>query len=348
MRPRFLIVLFVTAVVVLLVILWFRPVHSPSGVKEPQAVGQTGGVPVPTISRANPVPGSNSATTQPSTRPQSITANPNGLQDAMQRFVDDKNQPISFHGEVIDQDSNALTGVQVKSSVEEITIPDPLFKGQELVGSKYVEVSRTTDAAGRFEISGLKGDGFGVTLKKEGYEAESDNYGFAAASGDYANPVIFKMWSTNVHEQLISGKNSFPIVPDGRPYFINLAGGTISESGTGDLRVWVKRPEQVTHGQRYDWSCEVDALDGALALPGTNDSMYVAPAGGYTPSFQFEQTVGGGWGDSTGPRQFYVKLNNGQEYGRITVELFAYYNNQNPGMVRLSYAINPSGSRTLR
>jgi hypothetical protein len=74
----------------------------------------------------------------------------------------------------------------------------------------------------------------------------------------------------------------------------------------------------------------------------------LAPIEGYTTSFQFEQDVGGGWGDSTGDKWFYVSLNNGQEYGKITIELMAYYNDQIPGMIRISYAINPSGSRILR
>ena len=76
--------------------------------------------------------------------------------------------------------------------------------------------------------------------------------------------------------------------------------------------------------------------------------MYLAPADGYTPTFKFEQKVGGGWGDSTGEKQFYVRLNNGQVYGRIAIELFAYYNDRMPGMVRVQYVLNPSGSQILR
>ncbi len=47
-------------------------------------------------------------------------------------------------------------------------------------------------------------------------------------------------------------------------------------------------------------------------------------------------------------KRFYVQLNNRQEYGRITIELYARYNDQTPGLIRLSYAIDPSGSRILR
>lgn len=219
------------------------------------------------------------------------------------------------------------------------------------IGSKNIQIERTSDASGRITISGATGKGLDIeSVQKSGYELEPNaprSYG--VASGSYGNPVIFKMWNTNVHEQLITGERKFSIVPDGRPYVIELTKGTMSETGAGNLKVWVKRPAQVTLGERYDWSCEVDAINGGLLQEtDSSSSMYSAPTDGYVPTFQFEQKVGSGWGDTTGPQRFYVKLDNGQEYGRITIELYARYNNQTPGLIRLSYAINPSGSRILR
>jgi len=138
-------------------------------------------------------------------------------------------------------------------------------------------------------------------------------------------------------------------VPDGRPYIIDLLKGTITVSGEGDLKVWVKRPDSIVFGQRYDWSCEVDVVNGGLLEENNRySSMFSAPADGYVDIFQFEQKIGSGWGDSTGAKRFYVKLSNGREYGRISIELFAYYNDQIPGMIHLQYAINPTGSRILK
>ena len=45
---------------------------------------------------------------------------------------------------------------------------------------------------------------------------------------------------------------------------------------------------------------------------------------------------------------FYLLLRNGREYGRMSINLFAPYGRLHPGLIRLSYAINPSGSRILR
>jgi hypothetical protein len=99
----------------------------------------------------------------------------------------------------------------------------------------------------------------------------------------------------------------------------------------------------------YDWSCEIEVPNGGLlAEDDLNSAMYSAPTGGYTPTFQLQQQIKGGQSGSIGEKRFYINLNNGQEYGRITIDLIAPYNDQIPGLIRLSYAINPSGSRILR
>ena len=77
--------------------------------------------------------------------------------------------------------------------------------------------------------------------------------------------------------------------------------------------------------------------------------MFRAPEGGYTNVFEFQERANvDGWGGSTGDKRFYVQLHNGQMYGRIVVQLYADYHGKQPGMIRLSYAVNPSGSRLLR
>ena len=278
----------------------------------------------------------------------------------MKQDVEGKNVAVHFYGMVIDQDSNALAGVSVSLSVRHNVYVTPgsleamkyaAFSHDELQKVLSPSIQVTTDAGGRFQWddAGVTGDVLGVgAITKDSYEAEPGQYSCGAGSGNYDNPVIFKMWSTNIHEQLIAGEKKFPIVSDGRPYVIDLAKGTIAESGAGDLKVWVKYPSQVTRGQLYDWSSEVDVINGGLLEEPLGSVMYSAPTDGYVPSFQLRQQIKGGQSGETGSRQFYIRLNNGQEYGRITIDLYAPYNDQYPGMVRLSYAINPSGSRSLR
>ena len=258
--------------------------------------------------------------------------------------------PINFYGRVIDQDSNALSGAVVKLYFRHwavVTTP-----GAPPPDRKEPYLDRITTSDGRFELTDETGDTVCLEgVEKAGYELEPNtlrNYG--PSSGTYDNPVIFKMWNTNVHEQLITGHKNFDIVPDGRPYIIDLAKGTIVESGAGDLKVWIKYPLQVVRGETYDWSCQIDVVNGGLrAQPDISDSMFVAPAEGYTPSFQLQQQIKGGQrGSIGGQRRFYLHLNNGQVYGRLEIGLYAPFNNETPGLVSVTYAINPSGSRVLR
>ena len=283
---------------------------------------------------ALPAPANNSHVIKAATNLLLATDNQRKMEDWRKQIIDERNVPIEFFGKVVDQDSNPIAGVTIQAAVVYVDV--------------VVQVKRTTAADGRFEISGLKGTGFDLNvLEKAGYEPEPFSRGHGVAGGSLDNPVVFKMWSTNIHEQLISGSKPFDIIPDGRPYFINFADDSISESDNGDLKVWIQYTNQVVRGQLDDWSAGIEVINGGLQE--TKDySMFSAPSDGYVPNFIWKNQIKGGQRGSIGQRRFYLALKNGQEYGRMTIEMIAPFNNQTPGLIRLSYAINPSGSRILR
>jgi hypothetical protein len=351
MRPRFLIFTLLLVAAVLAVIYWLRPVK--------QAATQTPIAQQTIQPTSNPPVIANTASQNISSQPSPVSVSPENTkveseEGKTERLVREANAPyetpIMFYARVIDQASNSLPGVKISASIYYEHLFAPTASGGYSITNNLTHLERETGIDGRFEITGEKSRNMTIeSILKDGYEVEPDYcpHTFGASGGTSENPLVFKMWSTNIHEQLITGNKSFHIVPDGRTYFINLTDDTISESGEGNLKVWIKRPDDISHTKRYDWSCEVDAVNGGLCQ-GDSYSMFYAPAEGYLPSFQFEQKVGSGWGDSTGEKKFFVKLNNGKEYGWISIELYAYYNNQIPALIRLSYAINPSGSRILR
>jgi hypothetical protein len=252
---------------------------------------------------------------------------------------------------MIDQDGNPLGGVKITGNTRTWYVTGTLN-----FDSHFPEFNTESDVNGKFEIHNASGDVLTIKyLEKEGYEPEPGalrGFGYNTSerfSPDPNNPIIFKMWKTNIHERLITGDKRFHIVPDGRTYVIDLAKGTIAESGEGDLKVSIKYPQQVIRGQLYDWLSEIDVINGGL-LEETDprSSMFSAPIDGCVPSFQYNQQIKGGQRGSTGQHRFYVKLKNGQEYGRITIELRAPYNDDIPGIIHIQYTINPSGSRILR
>jgi hypothetical protein len=363
MRPRFLTGLSVSVLILLAVLFWHhsrkQPV-APATLQDAQSLVRL------TNSQSNSKP---AIATHPVRNPSNPVSAIDGViasnsvvqarELRMKQAVEGKNVPVSFYGMVVDQDNKPLSGVRVALGLRHnvYAIPNsPESKNYETLSQEDLQkmLNPTTELAtgdnGRFQWtdSNITGDVLGVgSIIKEGYEAEPGQRSFSVGSGNFDAPAVFKMWSTNIHEQLITGEKQFQIVPDGRPYFIDLIKGTIAESGEGDLKVWIKYTNQVIRGQTHDWSSEIDVINGGLLEEPLGSPMYLAPADGFAPSFQLQQQIKGGQSGETGSRQFYVVLKNGQEYGRITIDLYAPYNDQIPGLVRLAYAINPSGSRNL-
>jgi hypothetical protein len=271
------------------------------------------------------------------------------MPEIMLTFNETHNVPVAFYGKVVDQDGNPLAETRIDLDVRETyMLPAPTFD----YTSKTTHAQTQAGADGRFELTGVKGDSVTVKrLTKEGYEPELEqkHYGiFGAQDTTIDNPVVFRMWRTNIHESLTTGGKSFVIIPDGRHYAIDLINGTIAEGDGGDLVAWINRPESVKWGQRYDWSCEVTLPTGGM-IESESQAMFIAPEAGYTNGFAYqEQANPYRWSGATGDRRFYIQLRNGQMYGRVVINLYANFYGKQPAMIELSYAINPSGSRLLR
>lgn len=297
---------------------------------------------ISTNARPSPVPTLSRGTNSPA------------REEKLRVAVESENVQIDFWGLVEDQDGNPLEGVNITGNTRTWYVT-----ATQNFDTRFPQFNAMSDFNGRFEIRNTRGDVLTIkSLEKNGYEPEPHalrGFGFHTSerfSSDPNNPTVFRMWKTNIHERLVTGNKRFHIVPDGRAYVIDLSNGTIAESGDGDLRVWIKYQPVATAGQLYDWSSEIDAINGGL-LEELDDysSMYSAPARGYSPVFQYPQTprqLKSGQRGRSGEHRFYVVLKNGQEYGRITVDLVAPYNDEIPGLVEIQYAINPTGSRILR
>ena len=244
----------------------------------------------------------------------------------------------------------------IKTKIPTFAIPKSVHELETLKNKNIFEV--TAGDVAIFELSdrwhvayveNVHSDRFGLATSIDVTEMNfGQQLSFGASSGSVEQPVVFKMWSNKIHEKLISGGKSFEIVPDGRAYFINLTDDTISESAEGDLKVWIQCSNQPVRGQLYDWSAGIEVINGGLLEESLGSAMYEAPTEGYVPSFQLSGQIKGGQRGDIGERQFYLKLKNEQEYGQMSIGLYAPFNDQIPGLIRLSYVINPSGSRILR
>jgi hypothetical protein len=108
------------------------------------------------------------------------------------------NVQVCFYGRVIDQNTNPVPDVEIGATVRHWHEPDILTF---VAGAKEIRITAKTDKDGRFKLHGASGDGFDIeSFGKDGYELEPGQRSFGAVGGSFENPVIFKMWSTNVHE----------------------------------------------------------------------------------------------------------------------------------------------------
>ncbi len=253
-----------------------------------------------------------------------------------------RNLPIDFYGQTVDQDGNPLPGVQIKMMVAHFL---PGLEGMS------IPVNRTSDANGLFDVHDPKitGDGFDIEhMSKEGYTLEPMAKSFGPMGGAPGNPVIFKFWRNDIKEPLITGQKSFPIKPDGTSYLIDFSKGTISLSGAenGDLEFRMNMLPLID-GKYPHWSCDFQPVNGGLAEEtDASSAMYLAPTSGYSNLFGFALSPANPWTRQSGTLRFYLRLNGGKEYGRVLIDMAMWA--RKPNLLRVEYAINPTGSRILR
>jgi hypothetical protein len=354
MRLKVLIPALIVLLMALMIVFWrhsSQPKHDMQSATETIAQPNSSNGESPKDQRNNSVAAQSAVPFIATSTPVAISS-PNAIDrnspEAIRKYMESQNVPVDFFGEVIDQDGNPLAGARVQGGVLNAVVIAPVPGGAQ---DKNIPIDQKTDSGGRFEIRDVLGRALQIeSIQKDGYEVEPGYcpHSFGASVGDYSNPAIFKMWRSDIHEQLVVGEKKFQIIPDGRPYFIDLMKGEISQTENGDLKVWIKYPEQTVVGdQIYDWRCEVDVVSGGLCQSDSY-SMFFAPTDGYVPTFQLQQNIKSGERGSIGNQKFYVNLRNGRIYGRIQLDLITPYNSETPGLIRLSYAINPSGSRILR
>ena len=306
MTPRFLIYLLAVILCVLWALWHFNKSTQP---KQLSTQAETTSL-IPNTNEENRLQWSNQTVSSPAEVPTAIaSSNSQSRVDQIKADLERKNAPIDFYGQIIDQDSNALSGVKMHIYVRHWELTSSSF-------TKPVYLDAESDSSGRFEIGGITGDGFSLeSIQKDGYDAEPGQRSFGPAGSSYESSVIFKMWSTNIHEALITGNKSFEIIPDGRPYYINLTDSTIAESGTGGLKVWIQYTNQIKDSQLYDWSAGIDVINGGLQ-DAADSPMWTAPTSGYVPSYVNTGQIKGYQRGDTEERHFYLQLKNGQEYGK--------------------------------
>jgi hypothetical protein len=246
--------------------------------------------------------------------------------------------PIAFYGRVVDQNGDPVPDAEVG------------FKAADKFNAPGTLYTDKSDAAGYFQIAGIKGAGLSVGVGKDGYypvEGKSSaNFGYGMGVDSTRrpppakdNPAIFVLHKMGNTEPMtfLSGRQ-FDVPASGQPLTIDLVtgrangGGLRVESWLGDAS---KRP--------FDWRYQLSIPGGGL-VERTGHFDFEAPEGGYQPTVEINMpATAEGW-SSRMDRNYFAKLPDGR-YARIKIR---FYPGPQRNFVVLESYVNPQpGSRNL-
>ena len=343
MKIRVSILWLVFAVAVLIVlVLWHekkQPMETPVGITTIPPAGTAPIMPSQTNVSASPVVSNNAM-------PVASQSVPSASQDKitlLKTILQANDVDITFYGRLEDQSGNAVTGAQVKFSIQ--------YENGNSRGIQQGQV--VSDDNGFFTISGT-GANLGIVPQKAGYAlATTDtSYRYSQLTPGYFvpdanNPTVIKMWKLQGAEPLVSINQHYQIHYTETPINFDLLAGKIVPSG-GDIRITVNRAPGIISGRnRLDWGVQVEAVNGGIMDSGGLEGVtYAAPESGYEPkmAFVFSSNPPYKWFEEFS-QGFFVMSRGGQAYSKLG---FSFRINDDPDgfmYVTFSGVANANGSR---
>jgi len=262
----------------------------------------------------------------------------NELRARQARAVAHWQAPIEFYGKVVDENSNAVSGVNIHFRWIEAPAEG---------GEKTADTQSGSD--GLFSLHGKIGRSLTVWFGKEGYYAShGGQMGFLYALGlgihspDPQNPVIFKLRKKGQGAELTTSdngirpsvavrvpKNNTPVRVD---FFQRKA------SATGQVEISQNKPPWK---EATEWSLRLSIPDGGF-VKNQDEFQFEAPETKYEPTVEYQFTKGETNWTTQVSKQFYIAFGQPRKYGWLRIE-----SNLAQETIFLTYAINPTGSRNL-
>jgi len=253
-------------------------------------------------------------------------------------------QPIDFYGRIIDDLGAAIEGAKVKFVWTHYVQPEATY-----------ETNVTSDENGRFSLTGAVGATLNVEVSKEGYyrmgDASVKSFSYSKAQfnqpfqSDPNNPVVFKLRKKGNGVNLVTSDNekgpeySVPLPLDGTPVKIDLLQRLTSDSG--QIEISQKKPEFKDWKQANEWSLKMTISGGGFVEE--NDQFpFEAPETGYQPTVELNFQKGLPDWRTDLSKDYYFEFGNPPKFGHLHISTAILIDD-----VRLTYQINPDGSRNL-
>lgn len=262
--------------------------------------------------------------------------------------------PIEFWGKIIDQYGNPVDEVEIL-----------YYAGGGYLGGGSGFGRIKTDSSGLFHIVDREGGSLNLrNLKKEGYQIviqPQDNlfhsfkqYPDSLVWLDYSkkNPFIFNAWKNHedfVGKKIIHGEFRSYFKADGLGYDIDLFGGPTQKFKRDCLNCQLKvsflREPVQGNSNLNNWEIVFIPIEGEIIRA---ESLYTneAPISGWMERIVYSSDD---YTDSvdSGVKSFYLKLEDGNKYARVSFQLNLNYKDTSKGSIYVTYSLNTAGTRFL-
>lgn len=224
-------------------------------------------------------------------------------------------KPINYYGKVIDLQGRPIKNVNVEVHISRAS------------GKKIIKYS--TDADGRFIISGIDGSDLAVeNLLAQGYAylAENRNNGHDLYENDGSkvitenNPVIFTMRKKEQPTVVVEGHISAVFAKDVKYYDVDLV--EMIDEGPYNLKRYHGPYAHVDIRTRIEYSADTDSYTFILETPDSNSgiielnqALYVPPDRGYKTPYKIVVPKG-----QQKETFLYVKSRGGQVYSKLDIK----------------------------
>jgi len=266
--------------------------------------------------------------------------------------------PINFFGKVLDENEQPVAATTVDFIWNDLPSEEETanFTGGSFTPFAYMHSSKsqtTSDTQGLFSLVDKKGKRLSVMVNRVGYYSTGDarlqsfEYGDRLAgifTPDPANPVIFHLRKKGPGVDLVTSQ--YGVSPsldvemprDGTPVQVDVLE---RKTGQGALKISQTKPPYVNWKQATKWAFRMEIPGGGF-VETTEEFPFEAPESGYQPAVAFNFQAGDTNWTTNLSKDYYIKFGDPVRFGRLHVETSTMMSG-----ARLTYAINPDGSRCL-
>jgi hypothetical protein len=246
--------------------------------------------------------------------------------------------PVNFYGRVVDEKEQPVAGAKVE------------FSWTTLNREGTAQETTVSDAQGAFQLLNKQGKSLVVRVSKDGYytpKQQQMSFDYSAFwKADYyqpnpRNPVLFHLRKKGEGERLSSGEIR-PVIPaNGTPVRVDLLnGGRVLPEGQLEIAA-VTNTEEYSP-RLFDWRASIAVPGGGGLVEHNSEFPFEAPQYGYQPRVEFNMLASSPDWKRAIQKSYFIQFGSPPKYGRIQVEFVGTSQE-----VSISFAVNPSGSRTL-